>query len=1036
MGYFRTFGSVVVYLLIHSITDVSCIASKRDVEDHVRISRTQAEEPALVDWEVGLREATHQALLRDGYGNPSLRGYLQSAPFSGKQTVKVFGDIAILARGQLYATPVGFSFVQDPYHNDCDECHNERKCRGDKCDHYVPYGAQQLIALWTVKRIRHRDINFGYRYEVEYTISPVDKALKDGFITKNGKFDYGIPGHVFVIRSNPRYVNGYEHNEFYSSPDQVKWHRQYVPRPQHEIYPKILITHREKPPLTNPHPSLQPSSFPDESNSHNNNLKEIQLYRKLINSLSAKTSTTGHRFKIDAISTPPINRMTPSSSPTTYQITGSPPRTTLVQLPTGQIVPVTEVTTSRTPDGQLQILTPVQVGAVQNGDVQTSRVHFVPSSPITVTEVTKYHTEASIPNQIPSTKIPIFIMKELIPPPTPSVRTEVVKDMGSTKLPKKTTIHFFAAEDIDKSAQEEKDVGDIFTITSRKYASRKESTKPSPQRTTKTYDDEDEDDFNLFPAVKPTEAMRKATDIPFRETSPIDNQISRPYKETATTQSLSSNPQLKKEQEPTFYRRTTTPMSYLSTTETPITYGTQKTTITLPMPGTFDQQTTAYGIQTTPYQRNTESTASYTYNIQSTPEPNETIITVTPVPTIPVGHSSLDESTSYEYTQGRFTTPRLSEYTTGTREIPTDNVLTRTTLVFPSTSRDTTFGVTDTASTQHTDYGGTTNSQTYTESPSTTEIRFNQPSTNTIVTYFGPQTTEFHNFAYPPTETVPVPSTTSPTTEMTTPTFESSKATRLATTKMKTTTPKSSENDFLVEEISDEDDSVQISRNKSKFEDYTDDDIFGPAKPKQSGKKFSNYKRQSSKIYKTSFTTEPTRTVAKTPRIIYSDFYEASTVPPTTSLSQFYAESQNNYITHPMNITTQRTPLTSQSYLTSISYKVNKKKPLIEDEIEVLPTIRAKLSNLLNNEKLQIFRAELPENEENATKKSAEKDAFDNIALQLVNHARGLELLDKKHAMDNKTSLPEKKNSKYRRRTYKPRSRKNYLAKTKDKKEQ
>lgn len=1025
------------HLQINSLAGVSCIAPRGDLEEHVRISRTHTEEPPVTDWEIGLREAAHQALLRDGYSDSTLRGYLQNAPFSGKQAVKVFGDIAILARGQLYATPVGFSFVQDPYHNDCDECHNDKKCSGDKCGHFVPYGTQQLVALWTVKRIRHRDINYGYRYEIEYTISPVDRALKDGFITKNGKFDYGIPGHVFVIKSNPRYVSGYEHNEFYSSPDQVKWHRQYVPRPPSDFYPPVLITHSQNPP-SKIYPSPQPTNRPSQSIQHNNNLKEIKLYRNLINSLSAKTTTIGHRFKIDPTSTTPktaINRVIPVAQPTTtsYHITPeSPRRTTLVQLPTGHIVPVTEVSTATIPDGQLQILTPIQISTGQNGNV-----HFVPSSPITVTEVTKY-TEAGIPNQIPSTKIPIFIMKELIPPKSTSVKPEVVKDMGSTKLPKKTTIHFFAAEDVDKSVQEEKDVNDIFTITTKKYATRKEFTKPPPQqKSTKRYDDDSNDDINLFPAIKPTEAMRKVTQTPFKETNPTVNQISRPYKETSTTQTLPIIPT--REQQPTFFRITTTPLSYPSTTETPSSYGTRRSTITLPIPSTFDHQTTegnTYDRQTTPMQRNTESTSIYNYNVLSTQEPNETIITVTPVPTIPIGHTTLDDSTltSYDYTQGRLTTANGYDYTTERREPSTDNVLSRTTLVFPSTPMGdgTTLSsrTTNTVLTQHTNTRGISTTEVFTEAEPTTESIFNPPAINTVETYYSPQTTEYHSMAYPATESVQ--STTSPTTKMTTAIFKSSKTTRLATTKSKPTTQS---NDFLVEEIPDEDDSVQINSNKSKFQDYTDDDIFGPSQPNKKEAKLSNYKQQPSKIYKTDFTTEPTRTVAKTPRIIYSDFFEASTVPPTTSLTQFYAESQNNYITQSLDATTQRLPLTSQSYLTSISYKVNKKKPSIADELEVLPTIRAKLSNLHSDEKLQIFRAELPEGEENTTKKSDEKEAFDDIALQLVNHARTLELLNKKPVMENKNPIQNKKNLKYRRRSYMPKSRKNNTLKPKNKKE-
>lgn len=56
------------------------------------------------------------------------------------------------------------------------------------------------MALWTVKRIRHRDLKDRARYELQFTVSPMSPAATAQFVTRNGNFDYNIPGHVFVIK--------------------------------------------------------------------------------------------------------------------------------------------------------------------------------------------------------------------------------------------------------------------------------------------------------------------------------------------------------------------------------------------------------------------------------------------------------------------------------------------------------------------------------------------------------------------------------------------------------------------------------------------------------------------------------------------------------------------------------------------------------------------------------------------------------------------------------------------------------------------
>lgn len=101
---------------------------------------------------MGLRESVNQALLREGYYDPNLRERILRAPIIGKEnSASPFGDVVILARGQLYALNAGnFAFVQDPYSNDCDECHNTKRLR---CDVYlcrVSVRTSLIILLLTV----------------------------------------------------------------------------------------------------------------------------------------------------------------------------------------------------------------------------------------------------------------------------------------------------------------------------------------------------------------------------------------------------------------------------------------------------------------------------------------------------------------------------------------------------------------------------------------------------------------------------------------------------------------------------------------------------------------------------------------------------------------------------------------------------------------------------------------------------------------------------------------------------------------------
>ncbi|XP_018320046.1 flocculation protein FLO11-like [Agrilus planipennis] len=245
--------------------------------------------------------------------------------FSGRQDHQVtpFGDIVVIARGQLYFSHSGFFFVQDPYQNDCDECHNPNPtCTGGQCQTWRPPNDEKLIALWTVKKIRHRESNGGFRHELKYIISPMGNRSNKVLLRRDGRFDYNIPGHVFILRSG---LNGHrlqenlrESHRIYSEDEKptnpifrpslpaapnyiheyLPTNVQYPPQPEGQR----PLTERTKP--STPYGTLKISNqidetpsaketFPDRhvSNQITNKPKtEEGLYRELINILQQKAS--------------------------------------------------------------------------------------------------------------------------------------------------------------------------------------------------------------------------------------------------------------------------------------------------------------------------------------------------------------------------------------------------------------------------------------------------------------------------------------------------------------------------------------------------------------------------------------------------------------------------------------------------------------------------------------------------------------------------------------------------------------------------
>ncbi|KRT80957.1 hypothetical protein AMK59_5129, partial [Oryctes borbonicus] len=241
-------------------------------------------------WETGLKEAAYRAFLRKGYADPSLKDQIINAPLIGlrnRQTTP-FGDITVLARGQIYFSAGGFLFIEDENLYDCDECEDVMK------QSYYNHG--QMVALWTVKRLRHRDNSGFYRFETEYLISPTSN---NNYLKQNGAFDYDIPGYVFVLKNSQVENNNYNnylqptpawYNEEASKYLSSKAGRGYLPPDTTTSFDYYYTTSR--PFYIRNDKEWHHHYDPDIIPARNNVEKEVELYKNLLQSLKSIQTTT------------------------------------------------------------------------------------------------------------------------------------------------------------------------------------------------------------------------------------------------------------------------------------------------------------------------------------------------------------------------------------------------------------------------------------------------------------------------------------------------------------------------------------------------------------------------------------------------------------------------------------------------------------------------------------------------------------------------------------------------------------------------
>ncbi|KAG5879740.1 hypothetical protein JTB14_033342 [Gonioctena quinquepunctata] len=187
-------------------------------------------------------------------------------------------------------------------------------------------------------------------------------------------------------------------------------------------------------------------------------------------------------------------------------------------------------------------------------------------------------------------------------------------------------------------------------------------------------------------------------------------------------------------------------------------------------------------------------------------------------------------------------------------------------------------------------------------------------------------------------------------------------------------------------------------------QDYDLDDIFGPTLATTKPKTTTTMDPIESDLLRQLFGEK----MSRNQRVIFSNFYEPSSTIPTVMQYDTTLEYQ---------------PLTSQTYETSISYKVNKRNDTTTSssisESENLSQLSASEKNENSSDYYytQNNRYSKSTTESGTKKRSySTKKTFDEIAMQLVNHARTIDYVSKR----NGTSKVKYK----RRRTYQPKSRK------------
>lgn len=886
----------------------------------------------FVDWEPGLREATYQALLRERYTYPNLKDHVFDAPLENRQdTAFPFGDITVLGRGQLISTYNGLKFTQDTYQNDCDDCHNTRyHCPPSRCHKQRLHARDDIIALWTIKRIRHRDPVFGHRYDLQYTIAPLDGT--NGFLPDETGYDYNTPGHIFILKTQPALTQptnqreGYPYYHSTQVPNSLytedyNGYNHNVPSPGHEKNHKVEeTTHQQVQSV----PTYQTNG---EHTDENHRAKEVQLYKKLLNSLSLKTTSVynpvipsyAHSDIFDADVATIRPQSTASHSVLVPQTSSILPhlvhtnRATVTVTPQVivTLVPVYNITDKTTyiPTTELKTTRYLQHGTTIPGTTNF-QTYNVPSTSTLRNKITTIGSKVTEQKHIKySEPDPLYHNKQ----------TTNINHVHHTSKAPITTITYFSPTNTD-------DENDVSTPR----ATTKKMIRVTTRKTTPR-DDEYLDIFGESPNIATKKPAAKVQ----------NNQLPKPDNEVGTTTSYRHNTvTLLQKTEPTTEELKAT---VLGNTESVQYYTEDGTTL----------QSTPVGTSTHKF-RDTSETPDSSELLPSTHE-----VTTGALITHPVFYSTPQNYYETETTKSDTTTTRRNRFTNKQPETSTRDI----------------HLIEKESSTYATSTAQYNNQKTFTD----TEIASTSKLNNEITTQITSTTKQAT-----PVETIIYPTTRNPVST----TYTQQRTTKINTKPSTQKTIDSFHQDTILADIFGEeehDDVIDkpVTASTPQYIQHEDEFLFGTQS--------ADSTTQSTKVIFDNFfipsATSPTSeesdsyTPATDDTATPKSFGATLTTEkhdeaiPRTSLSyvtsiSYHVDEENNTEAQPMPLTTTKYEPTIKAKISEMStsdYKIFKAE-LPETTSAVEPVVEVSKSN---------------------TKKE-----FDNLALSLINHARSIDILN------------------------------------------
>ncbi|GAB0091660.1 hypothetical protein DMENIID0001_065160 [Sergentomyia squamirostris] len=135
---------------------------------------------------------------------------LRRAPLIGYDTSSMpkFGDIVLVARGVLEKSPIGqFRFVQTL---------DGPICLETECLRQIP---ENVTALWSVHRIRHRDSERKHRFELRFSIVPLAEIPAEPQRDARAVNRESPPARNYILRDD-EYPQLFTNNNIYYSTDQ------------------------------------------------------------------------------------------------------------------------------------------------------------------------------------------------------------------------------------------------------------------------------------------------------------------------------------------------------------------------------------------------------------------------------------------------------------------------------------------------------------------------------------------------------------------------------------------------------------------------------------------------------------------------------------------------------------------------------------------------------------------------------------------------------------------------------------------------